>query len=140
MAIAITIINLPSLQERDGRRPWGLFWSALFLILNRRFFWLFYWQSCIWSFWKPWKCCRWLIFWMNKINDEFFIIYCWIWMLIQKKKWWYVLKLISNKKCGRVFVDFWCFSSKLWKPFWRIANLNWWFVVLNLCNQCEFHE
>ena len=32
------------------------------------------------------------------------------------------------------------FLSKLQKLFWRIANLNWWFIVLNLCNQCGFHE
>ena len=57
--------------------------------LNRRFFWLFYWQSCIRLFWKPWKCCCWLIFWMNKINNEFFIIYCWIRVLIQKKMMMY---------------------------------------------------
>ena len=50
------------------------------------------------------------------------------------------MKLISNKKCDHVFVDFQCFLSKLRGPFWRTADLNWWFIVLNLYNQCELHE
>ena len=48
--------------------------------------------------------------------------------------------MISNKKCDSVFVDSRCPSSRLWGPLWRTVDLNWWFVVLNLCNQCGFHE
>ena len=39
-----------------------------------------------------------------------------------------------------MFVDFWCLSSELERPFWRTVDLNWWFIVLDLCSQCEFHE